>query len=138
MKTGIEKWDEEIKKEKEVSRKLWLEAQRERLAKWKKDAETVLRFAKTTTTHIPTVREQWIKAVQLKPSTTLGGPGRPPGKPNKPTDPTLARKRMAKKSGSGQPRSASKATSSEGDPQRGLSKLSQSENLGGQTEEPVE
>ena len=138
MKTGVEKWDEEIKKEKEMNRKLWLEAQRERLARWLEDAETVFSFAKTTATYIPTIKEEWRKALQLKPSTTLGDPGKPPGKPSKLIDPTPVRKHTAKKSGSGRQRSASKASSLEGDPQKGLSKPSQTEDLGDQTGEPVE
>ena len=76
------------------------------------------------------MREEWIQAVQLKSSTTLGDPG-------KSLDSTPARKHMAKKSGSGQQRPASRVTSSEGDPQKGPSKSSQSENLG-QRDEPVE
>ena len=41
----------------------------------------VLSLAQTTTTYIPTVKEEWLRAVQLKPSTTLGDPGKPPPKP---------------------------------------------------------
>ena len=96
MKTGIEKWDEKIGKEKEWVRKYWMEAQKDTLARWLEDIEKVLNFTKTTTTFIPTIKEEWVKAVQLKPSTTLGDPG---NRPNKPTDHTPARKHIAKKSG---------------------------------------
>ena len=101
MKSGIEKWDEEIKKEKDPVRHAWMEAQKDILAHWLKDIKVMLSFAQTTTTYIPTVKEEWVRAVQLKPSTTLGDPGKPPPKPNKPTDHTSARKRTTKKSGAG-------------------------------------
>ena len=102
MKTGIEKWDEEIRKEKNLVSRAWMGAQKETLACWLKDIEKVLNFAHTTTTYIPTVMEEWVRAVKLKPSTTLGDPGKPPPKPGKPTDHTYARKHTAKKSGAGQ------------------------------------
>ena len=54
-----------------------------------------------TLIYIPTVKEDWIKAVQLKPSTTLGDPGNPPKQPNEPTGPKPARKHVAKKSVAG-------------------------------------
>ena len=105
-------------------RKAWLEAQRDTLAHWLADIEMELSFTQTTTTYIPTIKEQWVKAVQLKLSTTLGDSGNQPAKP-KPTDPTPARKHTAKKSGAGQQRSASKTPSREDDPQKGLGKQSQ-------------
>ena len=138
MRTGIEKWDEELKKEKEMVRKAWIEAQRETLTRWLEDIEMALSFAKTTTTYIPIIREELVRAVQLKPSTTLGDPGYPPNRPNKPTDPTPARKHTAKKSGAGQQRTANKAASLEGDPQKGLGKQSQADDLGGRPGESVE
>ena len=124
MKTGIEKWNKEIRKEKDKMRKAWMEAQKETLVHWLEDIEKVLRFADTATTYIPTVKEAWITAVQLKPSTTLEDPGNPP---NKPTDPTPARKHMAKKSGAGRQRTAGRTDGLESDPQK---------ELGGQPRKP--
>ena len=121
MKTGIEKWDEEIRKEEDMMRKAWMEAQKGTLAGLLEDIEKVLHFADTTTTYIPTVKEEWIKAVQLKPSTTLGDPANPP---NKSADPIPARKHMARKSGAGRQRSAGRADGLESD------------SLGGQPREP--
>ena len=89
MKTGIEKWKKEIRKEEDKIRKAWIEAQKETLAHWLENIEMVLSFADTTTMYIQTVKEEWITTVQLKSSTTLGDPGNPP---NKSTDPTPARK----------------------------------------------
>ena len=36
MKSGIEKWDEEIKKERDLVRHAWMEAQKDTLARWLK------------------------------------------------------------------------------------------------------
>ena len=113
MKIGIEKWDEEIKKEEDKARRAWMEAHKGTLAGWLEDIEKVLCFANTTTTYIPTVKEEWIRAVQLKPSTSLGDSGCPP---NKSADPGPVRKHMAKKSGAGRQRSAGRADGLEGDP----------------------
>ena len=61
-----------------------------------------------TPVYIPTVKEDWLKPVQLKPSTTLEDPGNLPKQPNKPTDPKPARKHVAKKSGAGRQKFDSK------------------------------
>ena len=99
MKKGIEKWDEELRKEKDWVKKTWMEPEREWLGCWLEDLEMVLRATDMSPVYIPTVREEWIKAVQQKPSPTLEGPENPPRQPNKPMDPKPARKHVAKKSG---------------------------------------
>ena len=83
MKKVIEKWNEELKKEKDWVRQAWLTPQKELLECWLEDIEMVLCATEMTPVYIPTVKDDWIKAVQLKPSTTLGDPGNPPKQPNK-------------------------------------------------------
>ena len=58
MKSWIEKWDAEIKKEEELVRKAWLVAQRDTLACWLADIEMELSFAQAMITYIPTIKEQ--------------------------------------------------------------------------------
>ena len=96
MKNGIEKWNVAIQKEKDWAEKAWMEPEKELLGHWLEDLEMVLSATDMSPVYIPTVREEWIKAVQLKPSIPLGDPGNPPKQPNKPTDPKPARKHVAK------------------------------------------
>ena len=60
MKNGIEKWTEELKKEKDRVRKACLEPQKELLEHWLEDIEMVLRATEMTPVYIPTVKEDWI------------------------------------------------------------------------------
>ena len=58
--------------------------------------------------YIPTVREEWIKAMQQKPTPTPEDPEKPPSQPNEPPGPKSARKHTAKKSGAGHQRTGGK------------------------------
>ena len=99
MKKGLEKWDEELRKEKDWAKKILMETDKEQLEHWLEDLELVLRATEMSPIFIPTVREEWIKAAKQKPSPGLEDPEKPPRQPNKPTDPKPARKHIAKKSG---------------------------------------
>ena len=99
MKKGLEKWDEELRKEKDWAKKILMETDKERLGHWLEDLELVLRATEMSPIFIPTVREEWIKAAKQQPSPGLEDPEKPPRQPNKPTDPKPARKHIAKKSG---------------------------------------
>ena len=101
MKNGIEKWNEEIQKEKDWSQKAWMKPEKEQLGDWLEDVEMILGATAMSPIYIPTVREEWIKAVQQKPTPALEDPENLPKQPNKPTGPKPARKHVAKKSGAG-------------------------------------
>ena len=84
MKSGLEKWKEELKKEKGIIRQAWLEHQRNILDSWLQEIESMIDFTENTPHYVPTIKPQWKDAVQ--PSTTLGDPGqRKPRGPGKPT-----------------------------------------------------
>ena len=85
-----------------------MEPERERLECWLKDLEIVLRATNMSPVYIPTVREEWIKAVQQKPFPAPEDPENPLGQPRKPTDPKPTRKHVAKKSGARRPKSDKK------------------------------
>ena len=115
MKTGLEKWDEELTKEKDMIRQAWIKAEKDTLTAWLEDIKKMIHFAKITPTYIPTIKTQWVRAVQLKPSTTLGDLGVQQTDPNKPLEPSPARKHTPEKSGAGRSKSASQAVSREED-----------------------
>ena len=141
MKDGVEKRTVEIQKEKDGLRQAWLKPQKELVEHWLEDIEMVLHATTMTPFYIPTVKEDWIKAVQLKPSTTLGDPGNLPKQPNKPTGPKPAREYVAKKSEVGCQKAGKKDENEEDNSQQDPIMPVQKENLGGQPrdvpEEPL-
>ena len=101
MKNGIEKWNVAIQKEKDWAEISWMEPEQEWLECWLEHLEMVLKATDMSPVFVPTVREEWVKAVELKPSTPLEDPENPPKQPNKPTGLKPARKHVTKKSGAG-------------------------------------
>ena len=101
MKNGIEKWNVAIQKEKDWAEKAWMEPEQEWLGCWLEDLEMESKATDMSPVFIPSVREEWVRAVQLKPSTPLEDPENLPKQPNKPTGPKPARKHVVKKSGAG-------------------------------------
>ena len=99
MKKGLEKWDDEIRKEKDQLNKIWMESDREKLSHWLENIEMVLRATEMSPVYVPTLNEEWIKAAKQKPTPALENPEEPLPQPNKPKGPKLARKHVAKKSG---------------------------------------
>ena len=91
MKSGLEKWKDEIKKEKDTVRRAWLKHQRDVLNSWLRDIEQTLDFFVNTPHYVPTVKMELKDAVQLKPSTALGDPAK--------KTPKRSRKPTARKSG---------------------------------------
>ena len=68
-----------------------MEPEKEWLGCWLEDLEMVLSATEMSPIYIPTVREEWIKAVQQKPSPISEDPEKPPKQPNKSTGPKPAR-----------------------------------------------
>ena len=101
MKNGIEKWNVAIQKEKDWAEKACMKPAKERLGHWLEDLEMVLKATDMSPVYIPTVKEEWVRAVQLKPPTPQEDPENLPKQPNEPTGPKPARKHVAKKSGAG-------------------------------------
>ena len=99
MKKGLEKWDDEIRKEKDYLKKVWMESDREKLNRWLENIEMVLKATEMSPVYIPTVNEEWIKAAKQKPTPALENPDEPLPQPNKLKGQKLARKHVAKKSG---------------------------------------
>ena len=99
MKKGLEKWDEELRKEKDWAKNFFMENDKEWLGCWLEDLELVLRATDMSPIYIPNVREEWIKAAKQKPFPILEDPEEPPRQPNKPTDHKPAIKHVAKKNG---------------------------------------
>ena len=60
MKKGLEKWDEELRKEKDSAKKICMETDKKQLGHWLEDLEMVLRATDMSSIYIPTVRE-WVK-----------------------------------------------------------------------------
>ena len=124
MKSALKKWDEELKKKNEMVRQVWIETQKEILARWLEDLNTVLCFAEEAPTYIPSVKEQWQIAVRLKPSTTLGDLGAQPKEMTQPSMPqtiqvTKGTKPTARKSVARQTRTTCKSASLGEDPENG-------------------
>ena len=99
MKKGLEKWDDEIRKEKDQLAQVWMKGDREKLSDWIADIEMVLGVTKMSPVYVPTVKEEWIRAAKQKPTGTLENPDKPLPQPNKPKGPKPVRKHVAKKSG---------------------------------------
>ena len=96
MKKGLEKSDDEIRKEKDQFEKVCMESDRERLSVWLEDIEMVLGATKMSSVYVPSVKEEWIKAAKQKPTQTPENPEEPLPQPNKPKGPKSARKHVAK------------------------------------------
>ena len=108
MKKLIVKWEEEIKAEKDELVKTLKELNKERLEGWLENIRVVLNAATLSPIYIPTVREEWIKAVNQKSPPALEDPEDPAKQSKKPVDPKPVRKPVAKKSSTRQQRSGSK------------------------------
>ena len=99
MKKGLEKWNDEIRKEKDQIEQVWMRGDREKLSDWIADIEMVLDATKMSPVYVPTVKEEWIKVTKQKPTPSLESPDDPLPQPNKPKEPKPIRKYVAKKSG---------------------------------------
>ena len=97
-----------LRKETDKIQKDWMEPEKERLDLWLEDIEITLRVTEMSPIYILNVREEWIKAVQQKPTPTPEDPDKPQSQPNEPPGPKSARKHTAKKSGAGRQRTGSK------------------------------
>ena len=117
MKKLIVKWEEDIKAEKDELVKTLKELNKERLEGWLEDIRVVLNAATLSPIYIPTVREEWIKAVNQKSPPALEDPEDPAKQPKKPADPKPVRKHVARKSSTRQQRSGSKKGDSKDVPQ---------------------
>ena len=138
MKNGIEKWNVAIQKEKDWAERAWMEPEKERLGCWLEDLEIVLSATEMSPVYIPTVREEWIKAVEQKPSPISEDPENPPKQPNKPTGPKPARKNVAKKSGAGCQKAGDKDENEGDNSQQDPNIPLQTEDLGGQPGDVLE
>ena len=85
-----------------------MEPEKEQLGCWLEDVEVVLGATDMSPIYIPTVREEWIKAVQQKPTPIPEDPENLPKQPNKPTGPKPTRKHVAKKSRAGRQKAGDK------------------------------
>ena len=132
MKNGIEKYNVAIQKEKDWAEKAWMEPEKERLGHWLEDLEMVLKATDMSPIFIPSVKEEWVRAVQVKPSTPQEDPENLPKQPNKPTGPKPVRKHVAKKSGAGRQKSDNKNKNKDDNSNQGLNIPPQMENLGEQ------
>ena len=133
IKKGIEKWNEDLRKETDKFQKTWMEPEKEWLECWLEDLKMTLRATEMSPVYIPIVREEWIKAAQQKPTFTPEDPEKPPSQPNEPPGSRTARKHTAKKSGAGHQKTGGKndniGDNSQVDPNKSL----QTENLEGQS-----
>ena len=140
MKNGIEKWNVAMQKEKDWAEKVSMKSDKERLEHWLEDLEMVLKATDMSPVYIPTVKEEWVRAVQLKPPTSQEDPENLLKQPNKSTGPKPARKHVAKKSGAGRQKSDDKNKEKVDNSNQGLNVPSQTESLeeqpGDLTEEP--
>ena len=118
MKKGLAKWDDVIRKEKDQFKKIWIETDRERLSNWLGDIEMVLRVTEMSSLYVPTVKDEWIKAVKQKPTPTLENPEEPLPQPNKPKGPKPVRKNVAKKSEVRQQKTGEKGDDEKGESQQ--------------------
>ena len=92
IKNGIEKWNVAIQKEKDWAEKAWMEPEKEWLGHWLEDLEMVLKATDMSPVFIPSGKEEWVRAVQLKPSTPQEDPENLPKHPKEPTGPKPVRK----------------------------------------------
>ena len=99
MKTGLEKWNEELKKKNDIVREAWIESPKEVLDGWLQDIDMVICFAETVPSYVPTIKHQWKE-------------------PTKPTDSKTAMKHTARKSAAGWTKSANKSASLGKDPEK--------------------
>ena len=129
MKNGIEKWNVAMQKENNWAQKACMKLNKEWLECWLEDLEMVLKATDMSPVYIPTVKEEWIRAVQLKPPTPQEDPENLPKKPNKSTGPKPARKHVARKSGAGQQKSDDKNKDQDDNSNQGLNVLPQTESL---------
>ena len=88
-----------IRNEKDQFEVIWIKSDKERLNRWLGDIEMVLRVTKMSQVYIPTVKEEWIRAVKQKPTPTQENPEEPLSQPNMPKGPKPVRKHVTKKSG---------------------------------------
>ena len=116
----------------------WMEPEKERLEHWLDDLEMVLSATEMSPVYVPTVREEWIKAVQQKPPSILEDPENPSKQPKKPTEPKPARKYIAKKSGAGRQKAGKKDDNKKDKPQQDLNLPLQTEGLGDQPGDVLE
>ena len=82
IKKGIQKWNEDLRKETNKIQKAWMEPEKEGLERWLEDLEMILRATEMSPVYITTVREEWIKAAQQKPTPTPEDPENPPSQPS--------------------------------------------------------
>ena len=59
-----------------------MEPEKKQLGRWLEDVEMILGATAMSHVYIPTVREEWIKAVQQKPTPILQYPENLPKQPN--------------------------------------------------------
>ena len=138
IKKKIEKWDEVLRKETDKLQKVWMEPEKGRLECWLEDLKMVLRATEMSPVYIPTVREEWIKAAQQKPTPILEEPEGPPKEPNKPNGPEPARKHVAKKSGAPCHKTGEKDDNKGDNSQQDPNIPLQTEELGGQPGDVLE
>ena len=126
-----EKWNREMEcsnaKRKDWAEKVSMKSDKERLEHWLEDLEMVLKATDMSPVYIPTVKEEWIRAVQLKPPTPHENPENLLQQPNKSTGPKPARKHVAKKSGAGQQKCDDKNKDKDDNSNKGLNVPSQTE-----------
>ena len=113
-------------------KKLNKELNKERSEGWLEDIKVVLNATTVSPIYIPTVWEEWIKAVNQKSPPASEDPEDPPKQPKKSTDPKPIRKHVAKKSSTGQQKSGTKKDDSKDNSQ------SQAEDPGKQPGDPTD
>ena len=67
-----------MRKETDKIQKAWMEPEKKRLERWLEDLEMTLRATEMSPVYIPTVRAEWIKAAQQKPTPTPEDSENPP------------------------------------------------------------
>ena len=118
MKKGLEKWDDEIREEKDQLNKVGMENDRERLNGWLENFEMILRATEMSPVYVPTVKEEWIRAAKQKPTSSLEIAEEPLPQPNKPKGLKLVRKHVAKKSWGRRQKAGDKSESQKEEPQQ--------------------
>ena len=129
MKNGIEKWNVAMQKEKDWAEKVCMKSDKEQLERWLEDLDMVLKATDMSPVYIQTVKEEWVRAVQLKPPTPQEDPENLPKQPNKSTGPKPARKHVALKSGAGRQKSDDKNKDTDDNSNQGLNVPPQTESL---------
>ena len=117
IKKGLKKWDETIKKTKDLHVQAEMKANRDRLDDWIVDINKYLDATRRSSIYIPTVKEAWIRAAKQKPTPTLEDPDEPTPQPNKPKGSEPIKKPVARKSGGKGSRRGDKDDGKKGEPQ---------------------